>query len=94
MAKETALTQVVKGVEKLTDKQLRERTRQYIPSAIERLAELCNSNNDSVALGALKVMLAKNLPDLKAMEITGKDGERLIPVPIYGGKSTEESTDV
>lgn len=70
-------TQVIKGVERLSDAQLKERTRAYCPSAIERLVQLCNSKNEAIALGAVKVILAKNLPDLKAQELTGKDGESL-----------------
>ena len=76
--KDTPLTQVKKGVEQLSDAQLKERTRTYLPSAIDRLAELCNSNNQSVALGAIKVLLAKNLPDMKATDITSEDLKQVL----------------
>lgn len=70
--KQTPLTQVKKGVEQLSDAQLKEQTRWYVPSAIIRLVEICNSKNDAVALGAIKVLLAKNMPDLKATELKGE----------------------
>jgi len=74
--KKTPLSQVIKGVEQLSDAQLKELTRVYIPTAIVRLVELCNSNNDSVSLGAIKVLLAKNMPDLKATDLTS-DGDKI-----------------
>lgn len=36
---------------------------------IERVAELTKSDNESVALGACKLLLNKALPDLKGLEI-------------------------
>ncbi len=36
---------------------------------IERVAELTKSKNESVALGACKLLLNKALPDLKGLEI-------------------------
>lgn len=71
-------TQVVRGAEQLSDAKLKALTRVYIPSAIERLAELCNSKNEAIALGAIKVMIAKNIPDLKAVELKGEDGKPLL----------------
>jgi len=76
--KKTPLSQVIKGVEQLSDAQLKELTRVYIPTAIVRLVELCNSNNDSVSLGAIKVLLAKNMPDLKAIEIESETMNNLL----------------
>jgi len=47
----------------------------YAPRAIEVLQELMeHGDNSSVRMGAAKVLLAKSIPDLKAMEMTGKDG--------------------
>lgn len=76
--KKVPLSQVVRGVEQLSDVKLKELTRVYIPSAIKRLVELCNSTNHNVALGAIKVLLAKNMPDLKATEIDLKDNAKFI----------------
>ena len=45
--------------------------------AIRRLAELVESKNEPVAVSASKALLAKCLPDLKASEIYGKDGDKL-----------------
>lgn len=47
----------------------------YAPRAIEVIAEIMNKgDNDSNRLGAAKTILAKSIPDQKAMEITGPDG--------------------
>lgn len=79
-ARKTIL-EIEKGAEQLSDKQLKERLRKYVPNAIERIAELANSRNDAVALGANKYIVSKFLPDLKAVEMTGKDGKDL-PIPL------------
>jgi hypothetical protein len=98
--KSTTLAQVVRGVEQLSDAKIKEQTRWYIPSAIERLAELCNSNNEAVSLGAIKVLLAKNLPDLKATELTGEDGGRIkldvsaVLEKVYGPQRRAKSNGV
>ena len=69
----------------------------YCPSAIERLVELCNSKNDAVALGAVKVLLAKNMPDLKATDLTS-DGEKIQGIDVlsllqkaYGNKNPTDT---
>ena len=64
------LPRVEGGGEQLSDAQLKEQSRAYIPSAIIRLAALCNSNNEAISLGAIKTLLAKNMPDLKATDLT------------------------
>lgn len=54
----------------LSKKQLLELTRPYAKRAIEVTVELMEkADNDSVRLGAAKVLLNKVLPDLKAVEI-------------------------
>ena len=54
---------------------IRENIRPHVPEMIERLLDLMrNADNDSVKLGAIKTMLSKILPDLKAQEITGGEG--------------------
>lgn len=68
---DTPLTQVVRGAEQLKDEELKERIRFYVPSLIERLIDLCNSNNQAISLGATKYALGKVLPDLKATEVEG-----------------------
>lgn len=68
--------------EQLSDLAIRERLRAATPMAIARLIELCQSKNPNVAMGAAKVILAKVVPDLKAMEHSnGKDGKDL-PTPL------------
>ncbi len=58
----------------------------YAPEAIEILAELMrHGDNDSVKLGAAKVLLAKSIPDLRAIEISGdKDSPISIILDIHG----------
>lgn len=93
MDKPAPLAQVIRGTEQLSDAQLKEQTRWYIPSAIERLAQLCNSKNEGVALGAIKVMIAKNIPDLKAIELSGDDKQPLLVVNLDALKSIAQRTD-
>ena len=87
------LPQVIKGAEQLSDAKLKESLRFYIPSSIERLIKLCNSNNEAISLGALKYVVGKVLPDLKAQDITsggdkiqGIDAAALLE-KAYGSKS-------
>lgn len=80
MAKDTPLPQVVKG-DQLSDKAIKERLRVFIPSAIERLIALSNSKQENIALGATKVLLAKVVPDLKAIELKG---DEKAPILVWG----------
>ncbi len=46
--------------------------------AINTLVDLMhNSTNPNVKLGASKAIMDKSIPDLKAMELQGKDGDDL-----------------
>ena len=45
----------------------------HVPRAVEALVELLESRNDAIRLGAIKTILDKCIPDVKAMEITGED---------------------
>lgn len=85
------LSEVVRDSRQLSDKQLRERLRYYVPSAIDRLVQLANSTNPNVALGALKIILSKTIPDLKSTEISKETREMFIA--ILGGKSSVQSND-
>jgi hypothetical protein len=74
--------------EQLSEVQIRERLRPYVPEAIERLVDLMkNAPNDSVRLGAIKTLLSKVVPDLKSQEITGDQGGALIVKILDYGKS-------
>ena len=44
---------------------------------LDVLFELLKSRNDSVAVSAAKTLLNKILPDKRAIEVTGKDGQPL-----------------
>lgn len=61
----------IQGVPKRTN--LYARVSKYAPRAIKKVAELLESKNESVALGAVKVILDKAIPDLKALEIDERD---------------------
>lgn len=54
----------------------------YTKEAIDVLVEMMRTTkNESLKLGAAKALLDKNLPDLKATEITGEDhGPLLIKI--------------
>lgn len=57
--------------------------------AIEVLAKLMyEADNDAARVGAAKVILAKCIPDLKAQELSGKDGKDLLPIPILNGAAS------
>lgn len=50
----------------------------YTREAIETLAELMRDRrNPAVRMGAAKVLLSKVLPDMKAVEVSGLNGEDL-----------------
>lgn len=50
----------------------------HAPRAIEILAELMeNGDNHNVRMGAARTLLAKAIPDLKALEVAGFDGKAL-----------------
>lgn len=50
----------------------------HAPRAIEILVELMEKgDNDNVRLGAAKTILAKAIPDLKSMELTGANGDAI-----------------
>ncbi|MBU1067808.1 hypothetical protein KKE60_08480 [Patescibacteria group bacterium] len=61
----------IQGVPKRTN--LYARVSKYAPKAIRRVVNLLDSKNESVALGAVKVILDKAIPDLKALEIDERD---------------------
>lgn len=65
------------GAEQLSNRAIRERLRKHVPNAVERLVELMSSNNDPVALGATKEIISKFIPNKKATEISGGDGDGL-----------------
>lgn len=48
----------------------------YAKKALKTVARLMDSNNESVALGAAKLILSKVIPDLKAKDIT-TDGQQV-----------------
>ena len=51
----------------------------HAPRAIEILVELMESgDNDNVRVAAAKCILAKAIPDLKALEVSGKEGGELL----------------
>jgi len=72
-----SLPVIIKGTEQLSDMQIRERLRPYVPTLIEKLIRLTNSRNDNVSLGAVKYALGKFLPDLSATDITS-GGEKIL----------------
>lgn len=50
----------------------------HAPRAIEVLVEIMNKgDNDNARMGAAKSILAKAIPDLKAVEVTGANGDAI-----------------
>lgn len=53
--------------------------------AIKELIDLLSSRNESIKLGAIKLILDKSIPDLRAMELQGQEGGAfIIKVISYG----------
>ena len=73
---------------------IREKLRVHTQEAIANLIDLMkNSSNDNVRLGAVKILLAKVLPDLKAVELIGglnPDGSVMHNVVILPSKKPLE----
>lgn len=49
-----------------------------VDTAIEKLKLLLDSRNEAIALGAIKVVLERTVPEMKAVEITGQGGGPLL----------------
>ena len=57
-------------------------------AAITRLVQLMDSSNESVALGACKILLSKTIPDLKSIDGMGS-AEAPIAILLSGVKQKE-----
>lgn len=70
----------------LSEVAIRELIRPHIPDAIAKLIELMNNaDNDSVKIGAVKILLSKVIPDLKSSEINGEiKGKWIVELKKYG----------
>ena len=63
----------------LDNRALQALIRPYVPELIQKALDLVKkADNDSVSLGAIKLLLAKVIPDLKSQDFTGEDGKSLI----------------
>lgn len=54
---------------------LRQKVVPYADEIINKLLEHMRSRNPNVSLGAANTLLKKIIPDLKALELTGENGE-------------------
>jgi len=66
------------GGGKRSKKAMYESASHHAIKAINRLAELIDSKNEPVAVSASKALLAKCLPDLKAIEIESDVATKLL----------------
>lgn len=76
---EKSTSKGLKGI-KLSETAIRERIRIHAPKLIEealRLALLPQGVNDNCKLGAIKLLLAKVIPDVTKSELVGSDGASL-----------------
>mgnify|MGYP001575305773 CR=1 FL=1 len=75
-------------------KELYAKASKHSTRAIEILVDLMeHGDNDNVRLGAARVILSKSIPDLRAMEITGTEGEPII-VKIIGDYASQRGGNV
>ena len=56
---------------------LRQKVVPYADEIINKLLEHMRSKNPNVSLGAANTLLKKIIPDIKALEVTGKDGDAI-----------------
>lgn len=71
-------------------KKLMEIARPHAEEALKVTVDLMyNAPNDSVRLGAAKTILNKVIPDLKAVEVSGEDGQNLEVVLVYKPSKNE-----
>lgn len=80
------------GSNQLSTKALQEMLRPHAIKAINKLVEIldlpASEKMASSQIGAARLILSKVVPDLKSVELTGKDGKEVVlPVPIMGGLS-------
>lgn len=76
----------------LSDLELRELIRPHVPELIQRLVTLATeADNDSVKVSAVKTLLAKVMPDLKADEISGEiKGKWIVELKQYGNNTSNK----
>lgn len=74
------------GGKQLSETAIRERIRPHVPSLIEKALYIAeHGDSDSNKLGAIKLLLAKVAPDLKAQELVDHEGNRVNIIPLLGG---------
>ena len=70
----------------LSENAIRELIRPHVPELIRKAFVLAEeADNDSVKLGAIKMLLSKVAPDLKATEVIDQDGNKIQVIPLLGG---------
>jgi hypothetical protein len=67
----------------------------HVPDAIAAIEELLQSRNESIRLGAIKLIMDKCVPDLRATELTGEGGGEVLVrlITEADAKSNSGSTD-
>jgi len=66
------------GVKGLSEVAIKQRLRPSTPRAIERLKELLESRNESIAFAAVKLIINKFVPDLRVTEIQGSEKKPIL----------------
>lgn len=75
MATKTEIKSKNGGARFPTREALYSRVANHLPDAIDKAVWIMNnSKQESNVLGAIKVLMDKGLPDLKAIEVSGEDG--------------------
>lgn len=75
MAEETTSIEPTTGGKKTQSRpQLYQKFEPLADRAIEKLQTLLESRNESIAMGAVKIILERTVPAIKAIEITGENG--------------------
>lgn len=58
---------------RITNRELADRIRLLLPSTVYQLHRLLESESELIRLGAIRLILSKVMPDLKAVDITSSD---------------------
>lgn len=76
-----------------TRENLYARVANHVPDAIDKAVALLKSNNEAIRLGAIKFLVDKALPDLKAVEVTGENRGPIEIIVIKDLHNTDYDTD-
>ena len=73
---------------------LYQKTSKHYGKSLKAILQCLKSNNESIKLGAAKVLMDKILPDIKSLELQGDDGEPIRYNVLIGNGFIPQLTEV